>query len=1147
MKRIALYLGIAAALVASCSIQEENFETPQQENVIYYATFEQPADEGTRVYANEDLLLRWTADDRVSIFGKNTYNQQYKFLGETGDNSGGFSKVDGAEYVTGNPITHTVSVYPYQEGTRISESETITLTLPAEQHYAENTFGLGANTMVSVSSDNYLQYKNVGGYLMLKLYGDGVSVSSITLKGNRGEKLAGKALVTPSLNGDPSLIMGEDASEELTLTCTEPVSIGTTQEQFTEFWFVIPPVSFSEGFSVTVTDPNGLIFRKSTDKSFTISRNHLYRMSPIEVELSFDENQLAREREALIAFYDALDGDHWLNNDNWCSDNPVGDWFGIEVDSEGRITGIELAGNNLNGIVPLELGNLRSLKYFRVSDNDVGIAFPDTRPGYFQTLEHFRMRYCREISFPDWFFDLPRLEFLEGSFASIQKGIGKLVSLREISLLTHQTPIPTELGNLTNLRALSIEGRCHTDPVTSYLLPDSEDDGGPIPDSFSNLKDLELLSISYMNCIGTIPPSLGGLTKLSTLSVPHNRLVGSIPEELGNLTALNDLNLESNRLSGEIPESLSNLPLCGINISNNQLSGEFPESTGAWFENISVFDFRIQGNLFSGKIPESWQHSSKWKYLWFHILSSGDFDASSLYIPAPDLWGNDINGNAVSNEIFKNNQLTILYNNYGYGTPASDQCFFNTSLMSTVYDKYHRFGLDILQYEDNLSFEDAQNVCTEEDIKWHLFDSNSLFIDTGYYQPDISFPRGDYYRVTPSVTVVNNSGEIVFNSFFNTDNYLSYINLNNTISMSVGDLKKSEDAFVSFLDKWFGFPDADYVSTDYSSDGLSNLLQQSAHGNGVDLIVMGDGFSDRQIADGTYSNVMEKGVDALFSEEPYKSHQVYFNVYSVNVVSATEGYEYGGQTLGTGFGNGTYVYGNDSKVIEYAKMAIPESRIDDALIIVMMNKDAYAGTCYMYNPSSGDYGRGLSIAYFPISSDTDTFNGLVSHEAGGHGFAKLADEYAYSYMGAISSEEINKTKALEPYGWWKNIDFTDNPAQVKWSRFIYDNRFDAENIGCYEGGLTYWTGVWRPTENSIMRYNTGGFNAPSRYAIWYRINKLAFGEEWNGTYEDFVTYDAINRTPAAVARRKVKNYVEKPLPPLAPPVVMDHSWREELK
>ena len=253
--------------------------------MIYYASFEQPTDEGTRVYANEELLLRWTADDRVSIFGKNTYNQQYKFLGETGDNSGGFNKVDGAEYVTGNPISHTVSVYPYRAATKITEDEVITVTLPAEQHYAENTFGLGANTMVSVSEDNFLQYKTIGGFLVLKLYGEGVSVSSITLKGNNGEKLAGKASISMPLDGTPSAVMAEDATTTITLTCETSVQLGKTAEESTQFWFVLPPVTFEDGFTLTVTNSAGESFEKTTTKSFSLSRNSLSRMSALKVDL----------------------------------------------------------------------------------------------------------------------------------------------------------------------------------------------------------------------------------------------------------------------------------------------------------------------------------------------------------------------------------------------------------------------------------------------------------------------------------------------------------------------------------------------------------------------------------------------------------------------------------------------------------------------------------------------------------------------------------------------------------------------------------------------------------------------------------------------------------------------------------------------
>ena len=291
MKRIALYLGLATALMASCSIQEENYETPQQDDLIFYASFEQRGEEGTKVYANEDLLLRWNEDDRVSIFNRNSYNQQYRFAGETGDNAGGFRKVETEEFVTGNPITNVVSVYPYQESTKITEDGTLSVTLPAEQHYAENSFGLGANSMVSVTSDNFLQYKSVGGFLRISLYGEGVTVSSITLKGNNGEKLAGKATITMPVDGTPTAVMSDDATDVVTLVCDSPVALGATAEESVDFWFVVPPVTFSQGFQIKVVGNRG-IFEKTTEKAITIERNNLSKMSPIEVELSAPRNTI---------------------------------------------------------------------------------------------------------------------------------------------------------------------------------------------------------------------------------------------------------------------------------------------------------------------------------------------------------------------------------------------------------------------------------------------------------------------------------------------------------------------------------------------------------------------------------------------------------------------------------------------------------------------------------------------------------------------------------------------------------------------------------------------------------------------------------------------------------------------------------------
>ena len=277
MRRIALYLGMAAAVVASCSVQEKDIEISKPGSLKFFASFEQPvAEEGTKVYVDENLQLRWNADDRISLFNKTTANQEFVFTGETGDASGEFQQVDNGGAATGGAIPYVVAVYPYQSSTSIGGSG-LSLTLPAAQAYAEKSFGPGANTMISLGADDNLQFKNLCGFLKVRLYG-GASVNSVTLKGNNGEKIAGKATV--SMSG--ALAMAENASTEITLTCAEPVALGATAEESVDFWFAVPPVTFSKGFTVMVNCDGG-VFEKSTDKSITIKRNYLSKMAPVEV------------------------------------------------------------------------------------------------------------------------------------------------------------------------------------------------------------------------------------------------------------------------------------------------------------------------------------------------------------------------------------------------------------------------------------------------------------------------------------------------------------------------------------------------------------------------------------------------------------------------------------------------------------------------------------------------------------------------------------------------------------------------------------------------------------------------------------------------------------------------------------------------
>ena len=342
-----------------------------------------------------------------------------------------------------------------------------------------------------------------------------------------------------------------------------------------------------------------------------------------------------------------------------------------------------------------------------------------------------------------------------------------------------------------------------------------------------------------------------------------------------------------------------------------------------------------------------------------------------------------------------------------------------------------------------------------------------------------------------------------------------------------------------------------YLSKDYSQDGLVHTLQTAAKGQGIDIVLMGDGFSDRQIADGTYAGVMELMADAFFTDEPYKSYRDLFNVYAVNVVSATEGYEQAGQALGTYIGTGSIVGGSDTQCMAYARNAVSDDRMENTLIIVAMNSKNGGGTCYMYSPQEWkdvDFGCGMAVSYFATGSDDFYLARVLIHEAGGHGFAKLADEYANEEKGMITASEKERTMVNVPSGWWKNVDFTDDPNCIKWARFLADDRYKNEDLGIIEGGLTYWKGVWSPSEASNMRYNVGGFNAPSREAIWYRMHKLAYGTDWTYNYEDFVAYDAINRQKTTVTApgpwRSAYTTVKRPS---APPVVVGKTWKQAMK
>ena len=285
MKRF-VFLQLSICLLAvSCSVQEFDIQdagTSSQD--VFYAYLESYSEPDTKVYVNEKLKILWDAKDRISIFNKYTYNFEYEFMGATGDNAGKF-EITSNPFVAGNDLDYIYAVYPYHEkSTNISNSGVLTLVFPAEQIYREDSFGPGANTMVSVTKENPLMFKNAGGYLLLKMYGKDVSVSSITLEGRNREPLSGEATWKPTTIGaKPDFSFTSTEGTSIKLTSDNPVKLGNEKETATVFWIVVPPTTFEKGFKLTVTGTDGASCTKETDMKQTIARNTLLRMAPFEV------------------------------------------------------------------------------------------------------------------------------------------------------------------------------------------------------------------------------------------------------------------------------------------------------------------------------------------------------------------------------------------------------------------------------------------------------------------------------------------------------------------------------------------------------------------------------------------------------------------------------------------------------------------------------------------------------------------------------------------------------------------------------------------------------------------------------------------------------------------------------------------------
>ena len=288
-------------------------------------------------------------------------------------------------------------------------------------------------------------------------------------------------------------------------------------------------------------------------------------------------------------------------------------------------------------------------------------------------------------------------------------------------------------------------------------------------------------------------------------------------------------------------------------------------------------------------------------------------------------------------------------------------------------------------------------------------------------------------------------------------------------------------------------------------------LQKATKGNngGINIVLLGDGFNAKDIASGKYLKDIKQEVEYFFGIEPYKTYRDYFNVYTAIPLSTESGIgtvntiRY--NRFNTTFTGGVGLKADYDEVFDYALGAptVNKSNLNQTLIIMVPNSTDYGGICQMWEDGS-------AIAFCPQSTygyPLDT-RGVIQHEAGGHGFGKLGDEYIYhnafiDACGCFCCGHVLEFNGAKSLGWYDNLELTGKMHSVGWSHLIFDDRY-SDIVDIYEGGYMHNRGVFRSEPNSCMNNDIPYYSTISRESIVKRIKAYA-GETYS--FEDFVKND----------------------------------------
>ena len=606
-------------------------------------------------------------------------------------------------------------------------------------------------------------------------------------------------------------------------------------------------------------------------------------------------------------------------------------------------------------------------------------------------------------------------------------------------------------------------------------------------------KNTELIEFeAYNNRLSSIDVSNN--PKLYYIDLTNNQ-IKSI--DVSNNLKLGRITCSDNKLTSI--DVTNNQKLTELNISGNSIVeidlGNNPELNYLYCEKNKISELELSNNK---KLKR---------------LNVNDNNLTSLTVNCcPEIKGLKANNNLIKEMDIS--ELTSLFDFYCSGNPLETLYVFDGQI-DALFEKEIPSTTKIV-------------VKGTEPGDDEVFTVTPTLFDIDGYEQDITM------TVTANISYsIDSQPEWICKKSDNSGVYTFTVSANTTSSSRSGEIifKNANNSFLTVTVKQ-GIQT--YTSSDYSQDGQVTRIHSATAGKGIDVVFVGDAFADKD--QDLFNKYVKLGKEAFFTEEPFRSTKDRFNIYRIGSVSKNGiiTQEGGDTKFSAQFGDGTYISGDHDAVFRFVQDKMPSVNLKKTIVFVIVNKAKYAGTCWMFSDNK-------AVCYVPLCRNENEYAQTLRHEGCGHGFGKLADEYFYDSMGRIPDDEVSELKKWKgfAYGFYENVDLTSDPNTILWSKFISDSRYSGK-VSVYEGGYTYPYGVYRPTDNSIMRYNTGGFNAPSREAIYKKIMKFSEGDAWTYDYETFVAFDAPARSAEAVTRAAAQcaavdkaNFI-----PLAPPVMV---------